>query len=550
MLNSLHIKNIALIDELSIDFSNNLNILSGETGAGKSIIVDSLNLVLGERASKELIKAGCESASVEAFFDDIPKTLIDLFSENGIDCSEGVVFARELSASGKGVCRINGRLVTLQTLKELSSSLVDLHGQHEHQSLLSEKNHLGFLDEYGGEAVEKYLEEIKETFGEYKSMGKELSSLCERISDAERKLDILNFQIAEINTLNYRDGELEELMERKNILQNSEKIESALSEGYESLYGGSSPVLTKIKEMISSLQSISTMDKRYEKTLDKLNEAYYSLEDIAFELRDFKAECYYDEKELDDILNRLDDIHKISRKYGGNMGSALAFLNKSVLEQDELMQGGERVAALTEQLSDCEVKLKVLCAGLTDQRKVAAQKFEEEVTREFNELGLANSRFEVVFKPTAYSSKGADDIEFFISTNAGEPLKPLRKVVSGGEASRIMLALKVISLEKSIATLVFDEIDTGISGKIAHTVAKKLAHLAEKYQTLCVTHLPQIAAKAKTHFLITKTTQDNQTKTNVTKLGEEERISEVARLTGGDTQSAQALARELIFGEK
>lgn len=545
MLLSLTIKNIALIDELTLNFSDGLTILTGETGAGKSIIVDSLNLILGERASKELIQTGKDSAYVEAYFDDIPKKSRELFYQNGIEYSDGVVFSRELSVSGKSICRVNGKLVPLNILKDLSSELVDLLGQHEHQSLLDEKIHLEFLDNFLGKNQIKT--NVKNLFHEYKQLSREFSQVREKITDSERKLDLLNYQISEIQSLNYRDGELDELKLRQEALKNSETIEKSLYAGYEELYSGQTPALQKLKNAINAISDIKDLDKRYAVQFEKLNEAYYSIEEIAFDIRGLKDDCYYSESELDDIVSRIEAIEKVMRKYGGDMQSALKFLSDSILEQEELLNGEDLVNKIKQKLDEKEAELKEMCNKLTCLRKDAAKKFEQTVIRELGELGLGGSSFEVRFLSLDnYAESGLDDVEFYISTNRGETVKPLKKVASGGEISRIMLAFKLIGVSGINTTLIFDEIDTGISGKIAHVVSEKLKKISLKFQTICVTHLPQIAAKGDTHFLISKHVKNGKTRTEVTLLGEKLRIGEIARLAGGETDSAHALAKELI----
>ena len=555
MLSHLHIKNIALIDELDIDFLYGLNVLTGETGAGKSIIVDSMNLVLGERADRDLIQSGKENASVEAVFDISKTSLKPILEEYGFnDGEDTLVFSRELSASGKNICRINGRLTTLSILKEISDRLVDLHGQHEHQSLLDEKKHLSFLDKYAAENMKGIKEEVALCFEEYRQVIKKLHGITGQEGERDRRLDILKFQMDEIKKVKLAEGEEEALDAEREKLQNSEKITTALNLGYDTLYAGSEgkePALNSIKNVIHGLSDIMKLDERYEKALEKINEAYYTLEDTAYELRDLKDEFYFDPQRLEEIENRLDLLHTLKRKYGGSISSVLDFYDNAQKEYNELLDSGHMILELNDRLAALTKDLSRRCGELTQKRKISALKFEKDVMRELNDLGLKNAVFEVRFLETsghAFTREGLDNVEFYISTNPGEPLKPLNKIVSGGEISRIMLGLKNISAGlDELQCLIFDEIDTGISGHMAHVVGEKMLNISRARQVICVTHLAQIAALADRHFLITKETAGNRAQTGVQELVKEKRIGEIARLAGGlESGAALTHAGEML----
>ncbi|MDP2892457.1 MAG: DNA repair protein RecN [Bacillota bacterium] len=547
MLTRLHIENIALIDRLDIDFSRGLNILSGETGAGKSIIIDSVNIVLGERADKELIKSGEERALVEAVFDisSSPK-LLSFFDRSGFGTEDGhVILSRELSASGKGACRINGRMVTVSALKEAGDALVDLHGQHEHQSLLNPQKHLDLIDNFAGAETASLREKVSELYREYKSISNKLASRFGSERDRERMLDILGFQIAEIERAKLTPGEDEELQKEKRLLQNGEKISRALSSGYDAIYGGteSASALESIKAAASSFEGLTGIDERFQSIKNRLDEVYFTLEDAAIEMRDFKNSFEYDAARLEETESRLDEIARLKKKYGSTIQEVLAFLKKAKAEHEDILTSEEQVKQLEAKKQAIAGELYGITLELSEKRRHFAQLFTGKVLEQLSELGLEKSKFEAVFSETpsfekacegAFTAKGFDEVEFFITTNVGEPVKPLSKVASGGEMSRIMLAIKNIAADlDDIPSMIFDEIDTGISGRIAQVVAEKLFSISMDRQVVCVTHLPQIASMADSHYLISKYERSGKTHTAVSPLGGAQRLGEVARLAGG-----------------
>ncbi len=551
MLSRLIIKNIALIDSLEVEFTEGLNVLSGETGAGKSIIIDSVNLVLGERADRELIRTGAQTSVVEAWFSDV-RGVHDILDEQQIEAGGELVLSRELSASGKNICRVNGTLVTLTVLKALSDRLVDVHGQHEHQSLLSEKNHIAMLDSFDGDIKEAAVE-VEKAYEDYTAVVKRQKSLFGSDGDRERRIDILKFQISEIRQAGIVEGEEDELLAQRSRLNAAEKIMEALSASYELLYEAEPfNVLAALKDASRRLQGIADVDARYADMAAKVDEAYYTLEEVASTVRGEMNEEFFDPDTLERIEDRLALIGSLKRKYHDPLVTGV-FLQNAEQELGDL-EGSEallkeltaKAQALKSQLYDCSVRL----SGL---RRSAAKRFEQLVVGQLADLGMSAASFEVRFAEPAgmddavFSPNGIDTLEFYISTNRGEPVKPLRKVASGGEVSRIMLALKNIAADQGgIPTMIFDEIDTGISGRIAQVVAEKLQSISRGRQVVCVTHLPQIASMGDRHFLIAKHSDETSTRTTLATLDTVERTREIARLTGGDTDASLAHAAEML----
>lgn len=545
MLLTLNIKDIALIDELTIDFSPGMNVLTGETGAGKSIIVDSLNLALGERADKDLISAGSETAYVDAVFEISEKIKEELINYGIPSDEDMLIFSREISKSGKNICRINGRLVTLSMLKDISDKLVDIHGQHEHQSLLNEKNHLGFLDNYGEKEIFNEKASVKDAYTAY---SKTLSSLnkLKLDGDRERKLDILKYQIDEIGNAKLKVEEEAALLEERMLQRNSESISSALEKSYECLYGDiNGAALTNLKETVSAMKSIAAFSADYERLMQRLSDSYYSLEECMYDIRDLKNKISFDESAQENIENRLAQINTLKRKYGGSIEEVLKFGEKAQEEYDTLLNSEQIIKTLTEELSIQKEKLISLQNELSQKRKKVACDFERDIIDQLSDLGFNSCEFSVSFlneDKVKLAENGQDEVEFYISLNKGQPLRALKKIASGGEVSRIMLALKNIQAgADQIDSCVFDEIDTGISGKTANTVAKKMAKISIGRQVICVTHLPQIAVMADKHFIITKENAGHTVRTNVVELDRKNRIDEIARLSGGEVSKVSAL---------
>ncbi len=552
MLSRLKIKNIALIDELEISLGAGLGVLSGETGAGKSIIVDSVNLALGERADRELIRSGQDRAVVEAWFEDVPKEVLQILADQEIETDGStVVLSRELSASGKNVCRINGSLVTLAVLKQTSDLLVDIHGQHEHQSLLNEKNHIGMLDSFG-EGIEQAKQKTQQLYREFRAVKKRLLSISGNEGDRERRIDMLRFQIDEIQKAAVRAGEEEELKQRKTLLNAAERIAEALSGAYGYLYDDDANALAMLKDAGLKLQGIEDVDNKFAELSTKADEAYYIVEEIASSISAEISENYFDAGELEDIEQRLSLISSLSRKYGDAAVDG-GYIKKAEQELEDLIGSEELIAELSAELEKKKDLLYGQSCALSELRRKAADEFSDKMQQQLCELGMTGAVFKVNMldilpkEECAFTANGIDSVEFYISANRGEPAKPLRRVASGGEVSRIMLALKNIAAnEGGIPTMIFDEIDTGISGRMAEVVARKLRNIAQRRQVICVTHLPQIASMADKHFRISKSSNERSTTTDVEELTENGRVGEIARLAGGESSVSFMHAREMI----
>lgn len=554
MIYNLSISNIALIDELNIKFSEGLNVLTGETGTGKSIIVDSMNLALGERADRDLIRTGKSGAKVEAVFYIDGPVLDDLYEKFGIEKEEELLISRELSSDGKNSCRVNGGTVNLSTLKEFTDRIVDLHGQHEHQYLLQSKTHIEFVDNFGGDAIDRIKSLIQLSVKEYKSLIKEMDSIGGTPEERERSMDLLRYEIGEIKAASVKTGEEEALKEELGAVLNAEKIADALNDCHTALYGRSDSILSELKKIAKGLESIGDYSGAYAALAERINESYYSLEDLAAEAQRECDRVSFDENRIALIQERLDELFALKRKYGGSEETILAYLEEASDKLEKLENSDRLLADIQEKLLCAQKKLYGFYMDLSKKRKEAGVKLETLIQTELKDLGMATSRFAVgfgdlpSFKEVQFTENGPDKIEFLISTNIGEPLKPLSKIVSGGEVSRIMLAFKnVLARTDSIGTLIFDEIDTGISGSMAYVVAEKLSRISQNKQVICVSHLPQIAAIADANYLISKRQQGEKMITELRRLDEEGKIAEVSRLSGGtDSQHSLAHAREMI----
>lgn len=553
MLTRLIIRNIALIDELEISLSEGLNVLSGETGAGKSIIVDSLNLALGERADRQLIRRDAKKAMVEAWFSSLDSNVLDILKSQEIEVEhdEDLVLSRELSISGKNVCRINGTLVTLSILKQVSDLLVDIHGQHEHQSLLNEKNHIGMLDDYA-EGLEAYKAKTQEAYKSFNAVKKRLFALSGNEGDRERRIDMLKFQIDEIEKAGISKGEEEELLVQKKRLNAAERIADALSGSYHMLFEDDENVLLRLKEIGQRLQGLEDVDEKFIELSGKVDEAYYIAEEVASEISSEMSESYFDANELEELEDRLSLISSLNRKYSDASVDG-EYITKAQQELEDLLGSEELIQKLSQQIDEKKHDLYDVSIALSQKRRQASEEFAGKMQQQLFDLGMSDAQFSVnitdipPIESCGFTRNGFDAVEFYISTNKGEPQKPLKKVASGGEVSRIMLALKnIAAFEDGIPTMIFDEIDSGISGRMADVVARKLGNIADCRQVVCVTHLPQIASMADTHFLIKKLSDENSTTTSLKKLTGEDRIFEVARLAGGDSSVSAQHAKEMI----
>lgn len=547
MIESLHIQNIALIEDLTLNLEKGLNILSGETGAGKSIIIDSLNFVLGERADKTLIRNGAERAEVSAVFssvsEDVEKSLEDL----GITPDDVLILKRAMTKD-KNECRINGAQVTLGMLKSIGEKLVDIHGQHEHQSLLKVSTHVHLLDAFGGEKIEKSKKKLQKTYNSYK----ELCNEFENIGDAatrERKLDVLNYQITELKEAELQEGEEEKLLADRKKFRNAEKILNAAKDANQLLNGGSDfSVVGAVNKAINLLNVAGAFDDNLLKIAERLESAKIDVKDVADELESCLDDLSFDDYSLEKVEKRLEKVRQVVRKYGGTVEAANEFLKNAEEEYDFLINADARATKLEKEIEKTRLELLSDAEELSALRRKYASSFEDEINKQLRELGMPSAKFNVSFDENAgktaddVTSNGFDKVEFLISANKGEPLKPLQKIISGGEMSRFMLALKNITARlDGIDTMVFDEIDTGISGYIAQVVAEKLYNISVSRQVIAVTHLPQLASMADNHYKIEKKETADKTITNVKKLDEDGELQEIARLIGGSTYSEHAL---------
>ncbi len=552
MLVGLKIENIAVIEKAEIEFDRGLNVLTGETGAGKSIVIDSINAVLGERTSRELIRSSAENAKVFATFENISVRAQEILDELGVEKmpDASLVLSRSLSVSGRNACRINGCPVTVAALKEIGSQLINIHGQHDNQALLMPEKHCGFIDLIAEN--EKLRGEYKEVFSHLVSVKKELDSLYDTRDEKISRLDYLNFQINELEQAQVRDGEREELNREKTLLSNSRKVRSALEKAYSALHSEEG-IVAGLELCAGNLETAAQYYGDAQKTAENVRSSMYELSDSAAEIRSLLEHFEFDPKRLSEIDERLDFLYRLSMKYGAQEKDIIEYYGKITAEKAEIEIADERIEALEEQLYALSDKIKILSANLTESRMNAAGKFEKEVKAELEFLDMPKVTFVVDRKPTALTSRGADAIEFLISANPGQEPRPIAKIASGGELSRIMLAIKnVLSDKDGIPTLIFDEVDAGVSGSAAEKIALKLHHVSKGRQVICVTHLARIAAQADKHMKISKSVENGETFTRITPLDFDGRALEVARITAGGNVTSLQLesAKEMLINAK
>lgn len=550
MLSNLYIENIAVIEKTSIDFKKGLNVMTGETGAGKSIVIDSINAVLGNRTSKELIRTGASSAFVSAEFTNLSEKALAVIDEAGFELEDGeLLIQREISTTGKNKCRINGRPATVSTLKEIGVQLINIHGQHESYELMSPELHISYIDKLAG--LESEIEAYQEVYKKYKKLSAELKKATVDESERERKIDLLKYQIDELEDADLRDGEYEELNEQKAVLQNSEKIIEAIMSSRALMNGDeeSSGVLENLQEINSQLSDISEYMSEVEPINSRIESAIYELEDCLSELTGLTDLVDTDGGSLDSIEERLDLIYTLGKKYGSTIKEMLDFLDKAKKELNALVMYDANREALIKECDKAYKEAEKLAKALSEKRRATSSKFADKVCEEMAFLDMPNVKLVVVQESCELNSLGCDNIEFLISTNPGEPPKPISKIASGGELSRMMLAVKnVLSDKDDIDTLIFDEVDTGISGSAAQKVGLKLREVSKSRQVLCVTHLAQIAAMGNSHFKISKSVRDEKTFTKVEELDHEGRKQELARIIGGTEMTKASLdyAEEML----
>lgn len=549
MLQSLIIKNLALIKEEKIEFKSGLNVLLGETGSGKSLIFDAISFVLGQNNDKSLLRTGADSMKVEAIFSGLAQNVKDILSEYEIEDDE-ILITRTLSKEGKSSYRINGQTAVASMVRNLSKLLLDSLVQHESMELLKSKNHLGMLDKFGGEKISDLKAELNEFFENKRELEKKIKGLGGDSMERERNRDIYSFQLQEIENANLSIGEDDEIKDRLNILSNAEKIYDAVSIADNSLSDGASSALNQINEVISALNSLDSIDSIKECN-DRLVSLRYELEDISENLSDLRRTVNYDEIEYNKLDSRLDLIKSLKKKYGGTIEKVIEYGEDLKNKIDEIENSEDLINKFTKDLSKVNEKLAEIAKKLTKTRKDVASEIEKKVVSELIDLGMKNTVFKVDFKEKDVSSDGADLVEFVFSANKGQELKNLAKTASGGETSRIMLALKnIFSDIDEVGCLLFDEVDSGISGEIGNMVGKKLLSLSKKTQVICITHLPQVAALADNFFLIKKEIKEDETISFAREISENEAILEIARLIGGNNISEIAKKHALEMRER
>ena len=547
MLSLLHIENIAVIEQADISFDQGFNVLTGETGAGKSIVIDAISAILGERAYRDMIRTGTNKASVRGVFTNVPE--LPWFAENGVEYDPETVIHREVYLDGKNVCRVNGSLVSVSILKKLGIQLINIHGQHDSASLFDEDNHLTFLDAFGDN--ESLRQSYSESYEAVARLRRQIDKMTMDEGEKLRRMETLRYQIKEIEKADLQPGEDDRLEERRKILQNAEKLSDGLNEAVECLYGGddSDGASGLLAQAEYALARLARFSDAFQAIHEKVTDLKYQITDVAEEVRDARDDLSYSADELESIESRLDTIHKLRRKYGVTCEDILAYLDKAKKELDDIEFADDHLERLKKNLKKAEKEAWSRAEALRKNRQETAVSMAERILTELAQLDMPRVQFEVKFTPLELTPTGADAVAFYMSANAGEALKPMSKVASGGELARIMLAMKNVLAEKDqVNTLIFDEVDTGVSGRAAQKVAEKLRAVAAHKQVLCVTHLPQLAALANTHLLIAKSERSGRTYTSVTPLDIEGRKKDLARIIGGTsiTETTLKSAEEML----
>ena len=543
MLQELTIKDFAIIQDLNLSFNRGMTVLTGETGAGKSIIIDAVGLLAGGRGSSEFIRHGATKCVLEALFSLEGNSITyKLLKDYDIDSEEdSVIIQRDIHRSGKNVCRINGRLVTIATLRLIGESIIDIHGQNEHQELMNPERHLSMLDHFGDQKLVMLKKNYQETYADYKKVKKAFDKWQNGEQELAQRLDMLQYQTNEIEMAELLDGEEEELLEEKNLLANYQKIMSALSMSYDALQGDEVNGIDLIGNAMTEMSSLEEIDEKYKVLSEAISSSYFQLQEAASDILREMDQTAYDEDRLNEIEKRLESIKQLKRKYGDSIADIKAYYEKIAAELNQIMNRENHLTNMTKELSSLSKELIKRGSELSENRRVVAKKIEQAIHEQLKELYMEKVVFEVqFFKPIqdfaseiAHES-GFDEVEFYIATNMGEPLKPLARVASGGELSRMMLAMKTIfSKSQGITSIIFDEVDTGVSGRVAQAIANKIYMVAVHSQVLCITHLPQVAAMADNHLYISKSVENDRTKTHVNSLVSLEKIKEIARMLAG-----------------
>ncbi len=549
MLSLLHIENIAVIECADISFDRGFNVLTGETGAGKSIVIDAISAILGQRAYRDMIRTGASKASVRAVFTDVP--VYPWFEEQGVPYDSETVIFREIGLDGKNVCRVNGTLVSVSILHKLGLQLINIHGQHDSASLFDEANHLQFLDAFG--CTQGLLSAYGEKYTDLAALRSQISKMTMDEGEKLRRTETLRYQITQIEKARLKPGEDEELEERRKLLQNAEKLSDGIHAAVECLYGGEDTdgAAGLLAEAERELARLARYTDSFAALREKVADLMYQVQDAAEEARDARDSLSYSAEELEQIESRLDVIHKLRRRYGDSCQEILEYLDRAKAELDEIEFADDRLEELKVRAEKAEAEAKACVMALRNRRMEAARELSARILEELAQLDMPRVQFCCQFTETELAANGADAVAFYMSANAGEALKPMSKVASGGELARIMLAMKnVLAQQDQVNTLIFDEVDTGVSGRAAQKVAQKLRSVAVHKQVLCVTHLPQIAALADTHLLIAKEERGGRTYTTVTPLDRKGRSMELARIIGGATITETTLrsAEEMLDG--
>ena len=523
MITTLHIKNIGIIEELTIDLNKGLNVLTGETGAGKTLIIDSLSILSGGRFSKEMIRKGENNSYVEACI---------YLPNNSSSIDGNIIVSREINSNGRNLCKINGRMVTVNELKEFMSKVIEIHGQNDNQTLLDNKYHLKYLDGYIGNKLNQ-KQEYQNYYNAYLELEKKLKENYGDDKERQRKLDLLKYQYEEIKQAKLKEGEEEDLEDRKKIIVNAEKIADNLKEADNALGNNA---IDAISIAIRALEKIEDIDSQYKETANNLKSSYYELQEIAREISSKREDTNFDEEERNIIEERLDIIHDLKRKYGNTISEILQYKQEIKQEIEHIENLEEYTTKLKKEKKEIEKNMDILAEKIHEIREKEAQELSSKINQELKELEMKNAKIHVrVEKQEEYNKEGKDNVAFYIQTNLGEDEKELSKIASGGEISRTMLGIKkVLADTDEVPILIFDEIDTGISGKAANSVAQKLAHIAKKHQVLCISHLPNIAAMADNNYFISKNIVNERTNTNIKQLNETEILQEIARISSGE----------------
>ena len=551
MLQELSIKDFAIIDEIQISFQPKMTVLTGETGAGKSIIIDALGLLAGGRGSTEFIRKGEKKAVIQGLF-TLPReaNTYNILEKYGIDSEDGqIILQRDLYRGGRNICRINGMMVNLATLRKVGETLIDIHGQNEHQELMKPENHIDLLDEY-----DKKTSELRNQYQVvYQNYRKLKLSMEKKEADEKawaQRLDMLNFQVKEIGEAGLKINEEDELIEEKNKLDNFQAIHDALELSYQILSGEKIDVVGNLGNAMNELSDVSDLSENLQEINTKISDAFYSLEDVARDISDELDSMEWNGERLNEIEERLELIHQLKRKYGDTIEDILHYHIRIVKELREMENAEQNSEKQERQLSEALEKVKELAIRLSKQRKKSAKKLEKMIHEQLSALYMDKAVFEVKFlNNSKLYSKGIDKVEFYIQTNPGEEMGPLAKIASGGELSRIMLALKTIFSQKmGVTSIIFDEVDTGVSGRVAQAIAEKISQISNNSQVLCITHLPQVAAIADNHYYISKSVNDGRTETSLEELDEKQKIREIARMLSGSeiTELTLKHAEELI----